>query len=158
MGAPLALLLLAGQCYAGEETYVLDEMWLRQEQVADLALLKVYRAQINAVAIRADARFLKDATESAQLHTVAEELSAGLSRMLGMNITAECCDNAKLSDGTLSVSVSAAAREHLGAEGFRISSTKSAASLTAATASGALFGAFRLLSHIQRGISLPQDL
>jgi hypothetical protein len=158
----LLLLLLAGHCEAAAKEanfYELDEMWLRQAVIVDETLLKAYRAQIGAVAVRADPEIFVDRTEEAQLHTVAEELSAGLTRMLGVNVTAACCDAAKLGDlgGMLSVHVTAAARERLGAEGFQISSTESTASLTAATASGALYGSFRLLSYIQRGVSLPRE-
>jgi hypothetical protein len=155
----LLALAAAACCAAADQTYVLDEMWLRQERVPG-ALLKAYRAQISSVSVSADAPTKADGVAVAQLHTAAEELREGVTRLLGVNITATCCDaGSAAGKGTgLSVHVTAAARSRLGYEGFALESTSSGAVLTAGTASGALYGSFRLMSYIQRGVALPQEL
>lgn len=108
-------------------THVLDEMWLRQEPVADAAALKTYRAQLKHVKVTADGSIVADAEQLAQLHTVAEELSEGLTRLLGANVTASCCappasGDASAAAGELAVQVTAASRHKLGAEGFTLAS------------------------------------
>ena len=159
----LVALLLHAAAAAPEPPEPLDPLWLRQGLVADAAQLRLFRQQLGAVAIAADEAVLADAHEVAQLRTAAEELSSGLSRMLGRNVSATCCSSKPASaHGHLAVSVAEAHLSTLGTEGFTLASADGdplyAASLRAATASGALHGAFRLLGYVQRTEPLPQEL
>lgn len=141
----------------------LDEMWLRQPLVGSQALRRTYRSQLGrAVDIHAEAPVVADPVARAQLYTVVEELSGGLRRLLGANVTTSCCTHNRSSRrsntaGRLTVEVSAAHVASLGMEGFDLSSTDNAVVMRAATASGALYGAFRLLSYVQRALPLPSQ-
>ncbi len=153
----------------GLAAHELDEMWLRQPVVSDAARLKTYRSQIREVVVRADVEHQSDEVSLQQLHTVADELGQSLTRLLGVNIPAACC-NASRGDsgysggrnGTLTVHVSAAHTATLGMEGFALAAADGdplyAARVDAATPSGALYGCYRLLSYVQRGAPLPQVL
>ena len=139
----------------------LDAMWLRQPVVANPAKLAAYKRQLKSVAVHADAASLADEAALAQLHTVAEELGQGLTNLLGTTIPATCCDDATTAGGAgmLVVDVGPTHAAATGMEGFGITSgSGNVTTLRAATASGALYGAFRLLSYVQRGAALPVQL
>ena len=128
----------------------------------DAARLAAYRRQLQRVVVRADPAVLADAEQLAQLQTVAAELGAGLGRLLGAKVPTSCCNGTGGSGaGELAVEVRLAARPTLGAEGFALAAAAGdpiyGASIRAASASGALYGGFRLLSFMQRGLPLPEE-
>jgi alpha-glucuronidase len=138
----------------------LDEMWLRMGMVTDEAMLHQYQQLIKRVVVVGEEEVLKDATQVKQLHTAASELSTGLSSLLGITIAAQCCSNTSTTttttqkNGTLHVEVGL--QHGLGDEGFAIDRNDGGGvRVRANTASGALYGSFRLLSYIQRSEAIP---
>ena len=138
----------------------IDEMWLRQPRIADDTLLQQARAQFHSIIVTAEPR---DGKTSHQLKTVAEELSHGLSSLLDRETLSTCCDAAPDAEhpaGTLVVTVEAGVFAHLGTEGFAITTSPAPNGrvyrLNAAAPSGALYGTFRLLSYLQRGMMVPE--
>jgi len=144
------LLLLL--CVHAEQ--VLDELWLRLPLVADANRLAEYRLQLPSVQVRGDSH-----ADVAQLQTIAVELSDGLSNLLGQHVPATCCSGTAVAADApgLLVDVSATAAGALGSEGFRLTTSPRGVVLSAHTASGALYGAFRLLSRVQRALPLPSN-
>ena len=142
---------------------VADELWLRQGLVADPARLAGFRATFAARRIAVTALALADAAEVAQLRTAAEELQAGLGRLLGVSFAATCCGPSPppprglyAAGSVLLVEVGDSGTRALGTEGFEIGRTAAGdVRLRADTASGALYGSFRLLSYVQRGKPVP---
>ena len=134
-----------------------DPLWLRYPRILNGNLLHTCRSQISSVRVSAGA--VNDAVSIAQLRSAAAELGLGLSGMLGKDITPTCCidqSDLRAARGELVVSIEADAS--LGKEGFRIGrSGFGGVTLEAATASGALYGSFRLLSYLQRGEAIPSN-
>ena len=159
----IAVLTAAGSAVAAPEK--VDEMWLRFRLVSNATALKEYRGVFeSSVAVEADAATLAQPGEVAQLETAATELAAGLSALLGRNVTASCCAAQPMpspgaGEGGLHVSVAGSAVDALGAEGFRLlqpAAPVGGVALEAASASGALYGAFRLMQRLQLGEPLPR--
>ena len=157
----LLVLLLVPLAAAHE----LDEMWLRQPMIADDALLAEARVAFHSIVVQG-AEY-QEASKLLQLQTVAEELREGLNNLLDQSTSTTCCDDApdaEIAAGTLLVTVGVSQFSHLGPEGFAISNlplsnnghAKQTYQLHAATPSGALYGAFRLLSYLQRGMMVPE--
>ncbi|KAH8044423.1 alpha-glucuronidase [Aureococcus anophagefferens] len=136
----VGLLLLLTHAAVAED---LDELWLRSELVEDAKLRSSYVAQLSSIRVSGDA-----GVSRIQLETAAQELRTSLGAMLGATI--ECCDAA---EATLTVTVGAADAE-TGAEGFALTVGDDGVELSAATASGALYGVFDLLSTVRRGEAL----
>jgi alpha-glucuronidase len=133
-----------------------DPLWLRYPLVIDRNRLHTYRSLITSAHVSAGAT--SDAVSLAQLRSAAAELGLGLSGMLGKDIKPTCCS--QLDDGAVSGEplVSIEPEEALGKEGFRIGrSAAGGVTVVAATASGALYGSFRLLSYLQRGEAIPSN-
>ncbi|KAH8062277.1 glycosyl hydrolase [Aureococcus anophagefferens] len=137
----VGLLLLLTHAAVAED---LDELWLRSELVEDAKLRSSYVAQLSSIRVSGDA-----GVSRIQLETAAQELRTSLGAMLGATI--ECCDAA---EATLAVTVGAALDAETGAEGFALTVGDDGVELSAATASGALYGVFDLLSTVRRGEAL----
>ena len=148
-----------------------DELWLRYPKVADRSRLNAYRALLGGGAkVCAEPPPAVGSAALAQLHSVASELETGLSGLLGEAIPVACCGSVEspsdallegVPPGMLRVIIgnSSASDAALGREGFAIGrSSSGGATLRAATPSGALYGAFRLLGYLQRGEELPPEL
>ena len=139
-----------------------DPLWLRYDTpVPNPATY----AKIASISVKADARVCKDPAARPALQAVADELSTALTGLLGRAVPSTCCgcgggDTDGDTDGdtttTLLVSVgdatTDAATVDLGPEGFTIAGPHG---ITAATASGALYGAFKYLSFVQQHRPLP---
>lgn len=137
-----------------------DPLWLRYPLIADSAHLHSYRALLGDGTVSVESGGLTDASSLAQLHACAEELSDGLSGLLGLKISASCCSpGPSASSGPAALTVRVVPSDAaLGEEGFRLSrSSSSGVILEAKAASGALYGSFRLLSFLQRGEPVPSN-
>lgn len=166
VAALLQCLLLAVAAEDPPES--VDPLWLRYPQVAHRGRLLSYREALGGgVAVAAEGPAPSGAA-LAQLQTAAAELELGLSGLLGHRVPVSCCAAAAVRDqdggagaagGRLLVSVgnTSAADRALGLEGFRISRSPPSGQVTlrAASPSGVIYGAFRLLSYLQRGEPLP---
>jgi alpha-glucuronidase len=155
-----------------------DPLWLRYPQVAHRKSLLAYREALGGgVSVTADGAKPPTGATLVQLRAAASELEMGLSGLLGRHVPASCCRAAastaasEAADGSaaapaaagrllVSVGNASASDRALGPEGFRItrSPTGQVTSLRAASSSGALYGAFRLLGYLQRGEPLPSNL
>jgi alpha-glucuronidase len=160
----------------GSGTGLLDPMWLRFPLVPSPSLRAAYASSLGGgVAFVADASVLASPAEEAQLHTAADELTTALSALLGTTVSVTCCGpspgaggtssttSATAAGGVLLVSVGQAGPEHdhteLGPEGYSISIRGGGSGITlgAMTASGALYGMYRLLSTMQRGEAIEAE-
>ena len=115
--------------------------------------------------VTASKPILGDPAGLAQLHTAADELSAGMTQILGEKVVSECCDTPDESAadlpaaGTLHIQVIDQADSTLGDEGFELSRTAGGdVQIRAGTASAALYGSFHLLSFMQRAEPVPATL
>lgn len=169
--------------------------WLRYRLVSPPARLAAYRAAIANVQVRvpptvllpADsrdraplgivaaaaanlsvaARHVAAGESLAQLQSVANELTAGLSALLGRSTPAIICGDAvaiasiapcpAAASDTLVVSIVAdhAGISQLGPEGFLLTLQDGHLSMQVATSSGALYGAFHVLQMMMRSEPLP---
>ena len=161
----MLLLLLALPATSAAEPPGVDPLWLRYPLVADRAKLLAYRAALGGrVRVSASPAPAAGSAALEQLRSTASELEAGLSGLLGQPIAAHCCaaasNVASALAGTLAVTVgnTTAAEQALGHEGWGITrSPEGQYTLSAASPSGALYGAFRLLGYLQRGEPLPEN-
>lgn len=135
--------------------------------MAPSAVLSGYREQFAArlVHVNASKSIWGEPAGLAQLHTAADELSDGLTQILGDKVSQECCGTpddtsaAVQATGTLHVQVTGEADSSLGDEGFEISRTATGdVQIRAGTASAALYGSFHLLSFMQRAEPIPAEL
>ena len=163
----LQLPALPGTAAAAETTPPgVDPLWLRYPEVVDRAKLLAYREVLGG-GVKVSAASAPGSAALEQLHAAVSELQIGLSGLLGQPVSAHCCapadgasGAAALAGGTLAVNIgNTTAAEHvLGSEGFRISRSPAGQyTLSAASPSGALYGAFRLLGYLQRGEPLPEN-
>ena len=162
-----ALLALPGTAAAAAETTPpgVDPLWLRYPEVVDRAKLLAYREVLGG-GVKVSAASAPGSAALEQLHAAVSELQIGLSGLLGQPVSAHCCapadgasGAAALAGGTLAVNIgnTTAAEHALGSEGFRISRSPAGQyTLSAASPSGALYGAFRLLGYLQRAEPLPE--
>ena len=154
--------------YLAVSALAADPLWLRYGSVVPRPALY---GQIGAVAVRVAAgdysALCQDPAALPALRAAAAELSTALTGLLGRAVPSTCCGCAGDSGGsggggddnassptsqTLLVTVGGAA--HLGPEGFTVTPR----TVTAHTPSGALYGAFRLLSLVQQHRPLPANL
>ena len=101
---------------------------------------------------------MADPAAITQLKAAAEELSAGLSTLLGQNVSASCCGGSKTQPaGTLVVKVTPKLPKlDVGDEGYALGRDGSGnVMLMAGSPAGALYGSFRLLGLLQRGEAVP---
>jgi hypothetical protein len=148
----LLALLMTGMAQAD-----LDPLWLRYQQVGDKALQSY--SSIQQVAVEGDAATCASSIE--QLRAAADELQAGLGKMLGRHIRTTCCSahESTGSNSTLVVSVRSNHWSPLGKEGFTITASEAVApAINANTASAALYGSFRFLSYVQQSKPIPANL
>ena len=135
-----------------------DDLWLRYDRIGNETYRSMLLDRIERVAVVGDAPTCSDKGERARLDAASAELGDALSSMLGRATPTSCCDAtaaaAAEEDATLVLSVGAAYAKDAGAEGFAISDL----AITAGSASGALYGAFRFLSFVQRREPLPRAL
>jgi hypothetical protein len=158
LGLSISLLQLCATATAEDGS----EAWLRY-RLAPAAVLPSYHTTFAAKLVQVTGAAAGDADELAQLHTAAAELSAGLTQLLGVNVTSSCCNSTNdhteaPTSGTLHVQVErdTAVSKELGDEGFEIGRTAGGdVQIRAATASGALYGSFHLLSYLQRAEAIP---
>ena len=123
-----------------------DPLWLRYEPVPNASLYSTIRS----VAVRADAATCQE--DKVALQGIADELSTALSGLLGRDVPSACCCAGDVAedDGALTVAVDAGA--NFAREGYAVEHAR----VEAATASGAWYGAFKLLSYVQRRLPLPE--
>ncbi|KAK7250038.1 hypothetical protein SO694_00006061 [Aureococcus anophagefferens] len=137
----VGLLLLLTHAAVAED---LDELWLRSSSSRTPSFGRATSRSSPPIRVSGDA-----GVSRIQLETAAQELRTSLGAMLGATI--ECCDAA---EATLAVTVGAALDAETGAEGFALTVGDDGVELSAATASGALYGVFDLLSTVRRGEAL----
>ena len=152
----------------------LDELWLRHVPLKSPTMLTKYQQLIQAVKVSGTSAVLQTEGEFARLETCAGELASSLSSLLSRKIESECCGTSDSdynlnsnsnsnSKNSLHVnvgepfSVSSTGRD-LGAEGFEIKNAQGEVSISAKSADGALYGAFRLLSYLQQNLDIPPTL
>ncbi|MGW7681637.1 alpha-glucuronidase family glycosyl hydrolase [Kribbella sp. NPDC054772] len=117
------------------------DLWLRYRLIPDRDLLDRYRSAITHVGVQGKHPVLQSA---------GSELARGLSGLLGRTIPV----NDQLTKGAVVVSVSAG--DPQGTEGFTIKRQADRVQITSAGERGALYGAFRLLQHLQLGRPLEK--
>ena len=161
MAARLMLALATASAAKPQTADAPDPLWLRYEPVPNASLYSTIRS----VAVRADAATCQE--DKVALQGIADELSTALSGLLGRDVPSACCCAGDVAedDGAVTVAVDAAALEDGGAstvavdagakfarEGYAVERAR----VEAATASGAWYGAFKLLSYVQRRLPLPE--
>eukprot|EP00927_Polykrikos_kofoidii_P054465 TRINITY_DN48879_c0_g1_i1.p1 TRINITY_DN48879_c0_g1~~TRINITY_DN48879_c0_g1_i1.p1 ORF type:complete len:910 (+),score=68.65 TRINITY_DN48879_c0_g1_i1:61-2790(+) len=137
-----------------------DELWLRYSAVSDPVRLADYRVMFKRVVVEIRSQTNASTRTLTQLHVCTEELASGLTKLISREIVGICCSPilAPPKEGTLLVSVDRDEQAALGAEGFSIGrSALGAVTVRAASASGALYGSFALLSSVQREDSVPDS-
>ena len=145
MAARLAFALAVAAVSAKPQTAdAPDPLWLRYEPVPNASLYSTIRS----VAVRADAATCQE--DKVALQGIADELSTALSGLLGRDVPSACCCAGDVDDGALTVAVDAGA--NFAREGYAVEHAR----VEAATASGAWYGAFKLLSYVQRRLPLPE--
>jgi alpha-glucuronidase len=157
-----ALLLVAAPAFGqkgappSEDGY---ELWLRYRLVSDAARLAEYRAAIRGIVIEGD---------SPTLRAVRDELSAGLSGLLGRPIRIDGTEGAgglviagtPSSSATIKALALDATLARLGDEGYVLRATtvrgKRTIVIAARSDVGVLYGAFALLSRLQRSMPVAR--
>jgi hypothetical protein len=163
---PCLLLLVAAAGLARAASLPLappDPLWLRYPLVSDKNRLVEYRGAITTV--RVAAAEPADNHTLLQLEAASSELRLGLSGLLGQPMHVACCHAVALGAGAatseattqLLVQVVPSRLAALGPEGFSIGRAASGVTVDAATPSGLLYGAFKLLSLMQQHKALPSD-
>jgi len=140
-----------------------DPLWLRYDS---LVPNPGDYAQIKDVQVLVDAKTCAEDHNLKVLDSISHELSFGLQNLLGRDIPAtSICDSPSpeelLSSGsvfgsedvTFKIYINSTYLSQNGPEGYTIKPTV----MTAATPSGALYGAFKLLSFVQRHIPIPEQ-
>ena len=131
-----------------------DPLWLRYS--TEVPNLDDY-ANISGIAVVATALVCQDPAALPALQAAADELSSALTGLLGRSFPSTCCgcDHAEKSTGVGGLLVSVGGSVDLGPEGFTITGLSS---IAANTPSGALYGAYRFISYVQRHAPLPASL
>ena len=134
-----------------------DSMWLRMTPLnSNSSLLYDYLSHLRGgVVVVASNDFLNDDDSVIQLKTAAEELGTSLSTMLGVHIPVTCCGST-LTTTTTTTTLTVRVGDQVppvsvDVEGYSLTPNQ----ILARTPSGALYGAYRYLSFLQRRLSLP---
>jgi len=152
--------LLTRASSVADDVSSLDEMWLRHTRLASDEMLNRYQQLIQSVHVVGTPTVLANSVEVQRMQTAGNELASSVSQMINKKITSFCCDNIGNTDdsnNTLLVTVDESFADTTDTEGYTISNDGSAVAIKSSTASGALYGAFKLLSYLQLNTDIPSS-
>ena len=150
------LLLLTFLVFAVAHTPARERLWLRYDLIPDPSLY----TSIHLVLVQGHAENCQDSTQLAALHGLAQELTDGLSGLLGRTIPNQvnCLSQVSQSSNALLVSVAVDGngngQQKDSSEGFTLTGSPHF-TIVANTPSGLLYGAFRFLSFLQQHRTIP---
>ena len=134
-----------------------DRLWLRYDPIPDPSPY----INLKSVTIQATTAICNDTIQRAALHGIADELSTGLSGLLGRQISKQITcykhhSNNAVQNTSNTFIVSIANTNAQTEEGFTIT-TLPQYSIVANTPSGGLYGTFRFLSFLQQHKTIPTN-